>query len=324
MSLLATEGIGVFRNCHIALNQHGQAKQFNQTTHRATWLFLSAWSRERGRAARLLDAISLDSRSLSEWLQALGVGQPDREVLAAEWLQAWSIDLKILSTDSRRRNEMSYRPTRIRSPAPPPVNPRLEIVDPIFDSWTELEPRADRSSVSLDVSLLRQAVMLIVKKGLGSYSSFGRAMQSQRGNMSDQLYHALITESPSASAIFREAGISSVQGRAATPILARGLLMLRLASASTASLLRAAEVSKADLEFWWSALGTDLGLWETASDIESLSDLWTDVAEERDEADAKISSVPGSGSVRAVSGIISREVSLTQFSRAPMWLLGLD
>lgn len=324
MCLLATEGIGVFRSRHIALNQHGQAKQFNGTTHRATWLFLRAWSREPGRSVRLLDAISLDSRSLSEWIQALGVGQPHLDVLAAEWLQAWSIDLKILSTDSGRRNEVTYRPTRIRSPEPPPVNPRVEIVDPLFDSWTELEPRADRAGVSLDVSLLRQAVKLVIAKGLGSYSTFSSAMSSQRENMSEPLYRALTTESPSASAIFDAAETRSVQAGAATPILARGLLLLRLASASTASLLEAAEVTKSDLEFWWSSLGTDLGFWETAADFESLSDLWTDVAEARDAADARMSSVSGAGSVRAVSGILSREISLTQFSRAPMWLLGLD
>ena len=120
------------------------------------------------------------------------------------------------------------------------------------------------------------------------------------------------------------AKVKNVQGKAVTPILARGLLMLRLASASTASLLAAANVSKSDLEFWWSPLGTDLGLWDSPADIETFSDLWTDVADARDDADAEISAIQGGRSVRVVAGILARDVSLTQFSRAPMWLLGLD
>ena len=54
--------------------------------------------------------------------------------------------------------------------------------------------------------------------------------------------------------------------RPATPILARALLMLRLASARAAHLLAAAEVSKADLKFWWLPWGTDLGLWDDLDD----------------------------------------------------------
>ncbi len=324
MSLLASEGVGVFRNRHIALNRHFQAKQFGMNTHRATWRFLSAWSREPGRAVSLLDAISVESKTLSQWLEAVGVTDPARQVVAAEWLRAWSIDLETLSEDPARRNEMSYRPARIRAPAPPPVDPLLELAEPLFHSWTALEPSADRASVALDLSLLRQAFILVVEKGLCTYSTLGATINSLKDQTSDTMYRALHNESPSATAIFGEAKVTDVRGRAATPILARSLLMLRLASARAASLLTAAEVSKANLEFWWSALGTDLGLWESAADIETLSDLWIEVAEARDAAGARISSAPGSGSVHTVSGILSREVSLTQFSRAPMWLLGLD
>lgn len=103
----------------------------------------------------------------------------------------------------------------------------------------------------------------------------------------------------------------------------RGLLMLRLASASTAALLKAAEVSRSDLEFWWSPLGTDLGLWDSPSDIELFSDLWADVEAAKDTAAANISNLGGTSSIRDVANILTRDMSLTQFSRAPMWLLGL-
>lgn len=324
MSLLAAEGIGIFNRRHIALNAQLQPTEFKKPTHEAIWLVLSAWSREAGRAGRLLQAITIESKSLSEWLKMVGVVEPARQLVAEEWLTGWSIDLDIVSKDPQRRNEMSYRPTRIQAPAPQPVNPCQELLNPIFDSWTELEPGSGGASAALDLALLRQALMLVVKKGLCNYSSFKAALESLKGDMHALTYEALDTGSESAVAIFRDAKISNIQGKASTPILARGLLMLRLASASTASLLAAAEVSKSDLEFWWSPMGTDMGLWDTTSSIETFADLWIDVAEAKNEVDARISALQGAVSVRSVSGILAHDVSLTQFSRAPMWLLGLD
>ena len=324
MSLLAAEGIGVFNRRHIALDANLLATDLvGRTTHQATWDFLSAWSSEHGKAIKLLDAITLESKSLPEWLEAVGVVEPSRQVVAKDWLRAWSVDLRILSDDRARRNEMSYRPTRIRAPAPPPVDPRLEMVDPLIDSWTVLEPvTASGAGVALDSSLLRQAITLAVTRGWSHYKTADEAVASLEGDMSTSAYDALSTENESAGAIFREASISNVRGRAAGPILARGLLMLRLASASTASLLAAAEVSKADLEFWWAPLGTDLGLWADPGDVEAFSDLWTDVDDAIYETRERMAVVPTGASVHAVSGILAREVSLTQFSRAPMWLLG--
>ena len=325
ISLLATEGIGIFNGRHIALNDRLEPTEFNRTTHRATWLLLSGWSQESGRATRLLEAITVGSKSLSKWLETVGVVAPAQQLVAREWLRAWSVDLDILSSDSARRNEMSYRPTRIRLPAPQPVNPRLELVKPIGNSWGQLDPETiDGVRAALDLSLLRKALILVVNKGLCNYPSFARVLRSMERGMPAPVYQALSTESESAAAIFREAEISDSRGGAATPILARGLLMLRLASASTASLLESAGVSKSDLEFWWSPLGSDLGLWETAADIENFSDLWNDVAEAKEEADRRISSLGGESSVQAVGGILAQYMPLTQFSRAPMWLLGLD
>ena len=100
--------------------------------------------------------------------------------------------------------------------------------------------------------------------------------------------------------------------------------MLRLASARTASLLEASGISKSDLEFWWSALGSDLGFWDKPSDIETFRDLWEDVSDARDLAEEELSRGQAQPSVRRVASVLGRDVALTQFSRAPMWLLGLD
>ena len=77
ISLLATEGIGIFNRRHIAINERFEPCEFTRKkrkgTHDATWLLLSAWSRETGRAESLLRSIVVDSKSLSQWLAMLGV-----------------------------------------------------------------------------------------------------------------------------------------------------------------------------------------------------------------------------------------------------------
>ena len=69
-------------------------------------------------------------------------------------------------------------------------------------------------------------------------------------------------------------------------------------------------------------MGKDLGLWNDHYEDDFL-DLWTDVADAKELADGLIEAMPQESSVRAVSDIICRDLTLTQFSRAPLWLLGL-
>lgn len=324
ISLLATEGIGIFRRYHIALNDRLEPTVYSMQTHRATWCILSAWTREKDTAVRLLQAITVDSKPLSEWLEAVGVVKPALKIVAQQWLSTWGIDLRILATDSQRRNEVSYRPTRIQSQKLLPIDPQLEYIDPLFNSWSALEPTMGKASALLDLSLLRQALKLVIRKDLCHYASFDSAAKSLKGSMSTFMHEELLDQDAGAAKLFRDAEKKSTKGKLATPILARGLLMLRLASAATALLLDAAGVSKSDLEFWWSPLGTDFGLWENPEDIEEFRDLWIDVEESRDEVEVTISDIQGVPSVKDVAKIFVRDLALTQFTRAPMWLLGLD
>lgn len=332
MSLLATEGIGVFDRKHIAFDAEMQPTELERRpTHQATWELLNAWSHKTGSASKLLDTISLDPHSLSQWLKLVGVHAPAQDLVAREWLQAWSIDLEIFSDDRSQRNEMSYRPTRIHETKTQSVYPLRERSEPLFNSWDELQPTIVGVMAALDISLLRKAIELAIKKKLCNHPTFDKAWTSLQSVMPPHSHEALKSPRPSATAIFREAkktnpraGSKKTNPRAGSaPILARGLLMLRLASASTAALLKAAEISRSDIEFWWSPLGTDLGLWDNPSDIALFSDLWADVEAAKDTAEANMSSLGGASSIRDVASILTSDMSLTQFSRAPMWLLGL-
>ena len=335
VSLLASEGIGIFNTRHVAINDRleptillpgkGKSRSANRRgTHPATWLLLSAWSKESAGGSRLLQAISVGGKSLSEWLEAVGTGETARGLVAKEWLKTWSVDLRILAGDTKRRNEMSYRPSRIRTHKVESVDPQMELVNPLFDTWSELDPDIGEYRAGLDLALLRLAIEFVTDKGRTNFDTLDQALEHIKSELKDHTYQALKSESDSSNAIFQAARTSSSLGNSAGPILARAFLMLRIASARTALLLTSAEVSKSDLKFWWEPLGSDLGLWDSPDDIENLTDTWTDVFEAKESALEQISEIAGSPSVQKVGRIIERCGALTQFSRAPMWLLELD
>jgi hypothetical protein len=60
-------------------------------------------------------------------------------------------------------------------------------------------------------------------------------------------------------------------------IISRATLLLRIATGSTAELVRGANLSADSMSFWWDVVGHGRGLWERHRDKESLLDLWADV-----------------------------------------------
>lgn len=322
MSLLATEGVGIFNQKHVALNAQMQPMAYQMNTHRATWLIFTEWSRRRGRAENLLDTISVESRTLTEWLADVRI---TRYPIARDWLKSWSIDLQALSEDSSRRNEVSYRPTRISVPHLPPVKADEEIIAPLFNVWVALEPSTGTPpGAAIDSSLLREAIGYAVKRGLCPYPSLDDAIDSLGGIATPSLVSTLKSISIGTSTLLDEARRTESRPSTATPMLARAFLLLRLASASAASLLRDAGLRREQLEFWWKAYGQDLGLWVDAPDVETFSELWLDISDAIDEAEDRVSVLSDGVSVQRVSEILGRHSSLMQFSRAPLWLLGLD
>ena len=316
MSLLATEGVGVFRDRHIALDANLRATESVASTHQAVWSILSAWALEPDRSAVLLSDILLESDNLSGWLELVGTSHGSRKKLTENWLAAWSIDIKILSEDSSRRNEVSYRPTRMHMPTP--VNPREEIVRPLLNSWELLRPSGTVGGAAIDTALFREALKIIGRKRSDKY------LENLRPKMPATLHQALTdvasNAAQSARSVFDHARDS--KSKTTPPILARSLLMLRLASARTASLLKAGNV-KGDLKFWWMPLGTDLGLWDGNADLDSFADLWADVESDAEEAEERLEQL-NHESVHSVSSLLSKGYSLTQFSRVPLWLLGIE
>jgi hypothetical protein len=60
-------------------------------------------------------------------------------------------------------------------------------------------------------------------------------------------------------------------------VLARAMLLLRVAAGSSLRLIRLAGVTSDKLEFWWGELGISRGIWNGAKDRADLQDLWEDI-----------------------------------------------
>ncbi len=325
VSLLASEGMGVFNTRHVAVDANSNAMDWaGRPTHKAAWELLTAWADEKGRAETILSAIRVESRSLVDWLMVANVSANVSSTVASDWLSAWSVDLQDFTEDLSLRNEMSYRPSRIRAPEPPPVNVEEEILDPIFRTWEALEPSSDKSGISLDAMLLRRAMEHVFKRGWAYAAVWEDFAGRLEGTASGGLLEYLLEDEPSGAYVFDAAADRATPTRRAGAILARAMLLLRLASASNAHLLWTAGVSKDDLAFWWEAHGRDSGLWGDPSEIDDFADLWANVRRDLDEITDILSEGSGPRTVHEISATIGGLAALTEFTRAPLWLLGLE
>jgi len=61
-------------------------------------------------------------------------------------------------------------------------------------------------------------------------------------------------------------------------VISRAALLLRVATGACVRLLSAAGLGRAELQFWWKALGEERGLWEPGDEPADFTDLWADVA----------------------------------------------
>ena len=107
-------------------------------------------------------------------------------------------------------------------------------------------------------------------------------------------------------------------------VLARAILLLRVANAVCAHKLYLANVTKDDLEFWWDRLGQDFGYWTQGNEPDFFADLWDDVSDAIQDVQGFVQESSPPITMSNINERVGPKVSLTQHSRALLWLLGLD
>lgn len=154
MSILASEGIGVFSFHHYAVKNDGTlARSSNLGTHKYAWAALSAWSRDP-RSAELIARIAgpiggrLDNL-LQTAFPGVGLG-----AIAASWFATWGLDLAILANEQTWRNLSSYRPTMLLTEVERSTS---DVVQDLSHFWRAFKPAAANRFQVLDNQLLRLA-----------------------------------------------------------------------------------------------------------------------------------------------------------------------
>ncbi len=340
---MATSGIGLFNERHVAIDKDCKVhawpvdpavkddKNNVVSTHLAAWQLLRAWANEPGNGTRLLDAIRVSGQSLAEWLDTVvrerarsGMVSPDvsdtvRAVLAKEWLDAWSIDLKEPDHDRSIRNLVSYNPTRILGPQPEALDPESGLIDPLTAHWTALEPAGPRGEAAIDAALLIGALRRLSDRVAVPFSDFTDALVSLAG----EPFKDRILRSEEGFEEFFSLARESADESTPVPVLSRATLLLRLACALTSDVLNRASVSREDIAFWWIPFGQDVGFWVDSPEDTMFTALWAPVSESLEEIDVQVAALPAI-SFESASWVVSGHVPATQFSRASLWLLGVD
>lgn len=286
-ALLATEGIAIFNREHFVLDHRKQCLKFGGSTHQVVWQVLEYWGGLRRCANLLVSSIRVNGVTLREWLDHFAATGTFRAI-GSRWPNTWGLDLRVFADDQEIRNEASYRPTKLLRRSFLDVKDSADFACAV---WGLCEPSGQSQFEGLDRYLLRLTLEETFRAVKGTTAAAGAAqfrndikvMVSQvvsdaatRSTWVDFLTRA--TEPNEPITIVEAGRTDSVDSpRQHLHMISRAALLLRVATGANSRLLKGSGVSADDLEFWWSALGEERGLWDKTSQPVELRDLWADV-----------------------------------------------
>ncbi len=283
MSLLASDGIGVFSQKHFSIiNANGKSSDIygpiSEKTHSLVRKQFSDWVGYADSGKLFQEIVRPRGILLENWFSEISTAPLN--YLAKDWLEHWGYDITTFGMDQSAREAASYRPSGLSKDLnfknATQIRNSLGIVENIWRmcstngtggfvvdtfllrlSWekhagrlltqTEIRPTLENLGISdPELTTLTQV--------------FSRRMQRQ-----DPM---LIVE-------------ANKKGKTTDPdyhiqMLSRATLLLRLATGAGMRMIEDARISKDDLKFWWETLGENYGLWEPGQ-TNPISDMWTEV-----------------------------------------------
>jgi hypothetical protein len=290
MSILATEGIGIFDRHHLVVDASGRCRILQgaqRGTHVMAWLALQHWASLQRSAEILMSVIRPSGIALEDWVNAFRTPGAWGQV-AREWFTTWGIDLRYLGRDRDARNEASYRPTGLRP---------MECIDVLSASsfvrtlWESYEPSSQSPFDALDRHLLRLGLARVFEITTGNsprslppdYTRDLSAMLTAMGLEAsyEEVWRSFLTWStdPDEPLVVAEARQRAdiANPRHHVQVISRACLLLRIATGMCSLMLRASGLSLDDMTFWWHALGESRGLWEPDNQPDDLADLCADI-----------------------------------------------
>jgi hypothetical protein len=333
MSLLATQGVGVFNKRHFVIDQAGGVQKVaSGGTHAVAWDLLEAWAGLPSAANMLGEVLIPGGQPVGQWVAELPQGATWQPI-ATQWLKEIGLDLELFGTqDHDARNEASYRPNHLGQR---PVLASTDAARATRELWMLLEPSPPLSFGELDRYLLRRTLE--------------SAFFSVTGRSHKRAHADFRTQVDAAAAACVGAGQTQIWSRflrriddpqdpeiltlaQCTPrldrpdyhvsMMARALLLLRVASGATRRMLIDAGVGLESLGFWWKPYGEGLGLWDhPAPNVAQLTDGWADTKAALDDIDISLAA----GALSSYRGIVSELprpfANLTSLEMVGVWSL---
>ena len=342
VSLLASQGIGVFDKLHCVVDSNGNCtflEPLNEDenvigTHHWTWLAFEWWAGEPRAIDLLRRSISPGGIPLDTWINGMNKAKTGLDAIGTNWLRIWGIDIRKYSADRDARNDASYWPNTINPWETFTIRETYQIVS---DLWVTWQPTDNARFVELDRHLLR----IILNDGYigatqmeassdNGVDGFAEEVNFLINNMgmddnSNQMWRNFLTdpklELPS---VVRMADGAAKIGDAVhvVEVMSRAAMLLRIATGASAILLSEAGIDRSKLEFWIESIGTSRGFWIPGAPPDDLVELYDEVMGEVNEVTRRIGDIdPGAHQLwnSEPKGL----TVLGECERAALWGLGL-
>lgn len=357
MSLLAVEGIGVFNGRHVVVSNTGanltpetgvllkglkiSEKEKREirglgSTHKFVWMALEHWADRKLSAGKLSMIITPGSVSLADWFSAFDVDS-SLGIVGSDWLKKWGIDIKYFGDDQNLRNHSSYRPTRM---LPKRTTSAPDALSFLCELWRMCEPTPSSRFDEIDKHLLRISLSKAYKgvhgvdpklsSNINKYKTWVENKIPTLGldlSIQNQWVRFLTWQiQPDDSRIIHEAGqFSSVDDpNHHLQVLARAILLLRIATGISGALLRNVGFTRSDLDSWWQPYAVDHGLIDGGIDALDFLDLWDEVNVALQDVDLWRSKNPAPYSYNQLVAAIARPIlRLSECERISLWGLGI-
>ena len=299
MSVLASQGIGIFRNIHYAVDEHSMIHKLstNSGTHNATWIYLKQWVEGDGSNYLLDRVFQIRSRSFADWLEVFPHGGA-RAPLGAERLLLMGFDIQRMKEDRDARNEASYRPTGIV--AAQFSDPKAD-AEFVVGALRLLEPGGSTGSFeTIDGYIFRRVIERAFETKVedGTSGEFRRSVASMVSAFDDNptwqenIERFLTRESDNKEPrLLAEAENQKdhYDDNYHLQVISRALLLLRVATGMVREMLNDSGVDLNMLKFWWHDAGRVQGFWKTPPESIEGSQFWSDLGPYLDDIDDWIS-----------------------------------
>lgn len=344
MSILSTEGLGVFSTKHIGAFSPTNNVEFpknyyknnnplgkyviNQAgTHTFVWNAMEKWSDSSTKPGDdILKVFKVKGLNFYELIEYFHPSTAGSSLLTLQtvkdWLKEWCFDIKRYQNDKEARNEASYRPQRIQNFNA--FTDFQQIINEVGAFWNVISPTQQSKFDLLDKHLLRKLFNSLYVK-INPAQSLDELINNafiQHGITDQPLIDFLSHQGPHQNehVIFTHA---ATRNTSALAVIARATLLLRISIGMVSHLYHAGGMSKPDLNFVWNKYGLENGFWSAATPVSDHNDLWHDL--ESMFSDLK-DDVNNAGSPNDIYSIRERNpaemIYFSQINRACLW--GLD